>query len=152
MHHAHEPPLVLVVDDFEDNREMFAEYLELSGFQVAQAITGREALDQAFQLVPDVILMDLSLPELDGWEATRRLKADPRTRHVPVIALSGHALADHAREAKEAGCDAFLTKPCLPEALVAEVRRQLAQAPEGGAAADPDAPDFQAPASKGKPD
>jgi CheY-like chemotaxis protein len=138
---------VLVVDDFEDNREMFAEYLELSGFQVAQAVTGLEALDRAFELVPDVILMDLSLPDLDGWEATRRLKADPRTQHVPVIALSGHALADHAREAKEAGCDAFLTKPCLPEALIAEVRRQLTHAP-----ADPDAPDFQAPAGEGKPD
>lgn len=145
---AHEPPLVLVVDDFEDNREMFAEYLELSGFQVAQAVSGRDALDRAFQLLPDVVLMDLSLPELDGWEATRRLKADPRTHHVPVIALTGHALADHAREAKEAGCDAFLTKPCLPEMLVAEVRRQLAQ----GAAADPEAPDFRARERGGKPD
>ena len=143
---AHEPPLVLVVDDFEDNREMFAEYLELSGFQVAQAVSGREAIERATQLVPDVILMDLSLPELDGWEATRRIKADARTGHVPVIALSGHALADHAREAKEAGCDAFLTKPCLPETLVAEVRRQLTLR-----ASDPDAPDFQAPAPKGKP-
>jgi len=145
---AHEPPLVLVVDDFEDNREMFAEYLELCGFQVVQAASGRAALDCAFHRAPDVVLMDLSLPELDGWEATRRLKADPRTRHVPVIALTGHALADHAREAKEAGCDAFLTKPCPPEVLVAEVRLQLAR----GCAADPDAPDFHAPASEGKPD
>jgi CheY-like chemotaxis protein len=119
---------VLVVDDFQDNREMFAEFLALSGYRVAEAENGREALEQAFALLPDAILMDLSLPELDGWEATRRLKRDPRTRHIPVIALTGHALADHSREAHEAGCDAFLTKPCMPEALVAELERQLARA------------------------
>jgi len=124
-----EAPLVLVVDDFQDNREMFAEYLALSGFRVAQAVNGREALERAFALLPDVILMDLSLPELDGWEATRRLKRDPRTHHIPVVALTGHVLADHAREAREAGCDGFLAKPCLPEVLVIELRRVLAPAP-----------------------
>ncbi|MFT3766105.1 MAG: response regulator [Minicystis sp.] len=144
----HEPPLVLVVDDFEDNREMFAEYLELSGFQVAQAGNGRDAISCAFERVPDVVLMDLSLPELDGWEATRILKSNPRTSHVPVIALTGHTLAEHSREAKDAGCDAFLTKPCLPEALVEEVQRQLAR---GSSPPDPDAPDFPAPAPEGKP-
>jgi two-component system, cell cycle response regulator DivK len=118
-------PLVLVVDDFQDNREMFAEFLSLSGFRVAEASTGREALDRAFALIPDVILMDLSLPELDGWEATRFLKRDPRTSHIPIVALTGHALADHSRDAKDAGCDAFLTKPCLPEVLVVEIRRML---------------------------
>jgi two-component system cell cycle response regulator DivK len=120
-------PLVLVVDDFQDNREMFAEFLSLSGYRVAEAATGREALDRAFELIPDVILMDLSLPELDGWEATRKLKGDPRTGHIPIVALTGHALADHSRDAKEAGCDAFLTKPCLPEVLVVEIRRMLAK-------------------------
>jgi two-component system, cell cycle response regulator DivK len=119
-------PLVLVVDDFQDNREMFAEFLAISGFRVAQAVNGREALERAFDLVPDAILMDLSLPELDGWEATRRLKRDPRTCHIPVVALTGHVLADHAREAKDAGCDGFLAKPCLPEVLVVELRRVLA--------------------------
>lgn len=118
-------PLVLVVDDFQDNREMFAEFLSLSGYRVAEAATGREALDRAFELLPDIILMDLSLPELDGWEATRTLKGDARTKHIPIIALTGHALADHSREAKDAGCDAFLTKPCLPEVLVVEIRRML---------------------------
>lgn len=118
-------PLVLVVDDFQDNREMFAEFLSLSGYRVAEAATGREALDRAFELLPDIILMDLSLPELDGWEATRELKGDPRTKHIPIVALTGHALADHSREAKDAGCDAFLTKPCLPEVLVVEIRRML---------------------------
>jgi two-component system, cell cycle response regulator DivK len=121
-----EAPLVLVVDDFQDNREMFAEFLVISGYRVAQAVNGREALDRAFELIPDAILMDLSLPELDGWEATRRLKRDPRTRHIPVVALTGHVLADHAREARDAGCDGFLAKPCLPEVLVVELRRVLA--------------------------
>lgn len=122
-------PLVLVVDDFQDNREMFAEFLSLSGFRVAEAATGREAIDRGFELLPDVILMDLSLPELDGWEATRQLKNDPRTKHIPIVALTGHALADHSREAREAGCDAFLTKPCLPEVLVVEIRRMLDRRP-----------------------
>jgi CheY-like chemotaxis protein len=125
-------PLVLVVDDFQDNREMFAEFLSLSGFRVAEASTGREAIDRGFDLLPDVILMDLSLPELDGWEATRQLKNDPRTKHIPIVALTGHALADHSREAREAGCDAFLTKPCLPEVLVVEIRRMLDRRPPAG--------------------
>jgi CheY-like chemotaxis protein len=125
-------PLVLVVDDFQDNREMFAEFLSLSGFRVAEAATGREAIDRGFELLPDVILMDLSLPELDGWEATRQLKNDPRTSHIPIVALTGHALADHSREAREAGCDAFLTKPCLPEVLVVEIRKMLDRRPPLG--------------------
>ncbi len=128
-------PLVLVVDDFQDNREMFAEFLSLSGFRVAEASTGREAIDRSFELLPDVILMDLSLPELDGWEATRQLKNDARTRHIPIVALTGHALADHSREAREAGCDAFLTKPCLPEVLVVEIRKMLDRKPSGGTTA-----------------
>jgi CheY-like chemotaxis protein len=130
-----EAPLVLVVDDFQDNREMFAEFLVISGFRVAEAASGPEALERAFALLPDVILMDLSLPGLDGWEVTRRLKGDARTRHVPVVALTGHVLADCSREAREAGCDAFLTKPCMPEVLVAEVRRVLAAAPRRRAGA-----------------
>ncbi|MDI1483254.1 response regulator [Polyangium sp. y55x31] len=118
-------PLVLVVDDFDDNREMFTEFLSFSGFRVAQASTGREALDQAFSLLPDLILMDLSLPELDGLEATRCLKSDERTKRIPIVALTGHALAGHSKDAKEAGCDSFLTKPCLPDALVTEIKRVL---------------------------
>ena len=132
-------PLVLVVDDFQDNREMFAEYLAFSGFRVAEAATGREALDRAFELIPDLILMDLSLPEIDGWKATRFLKSDPRTKQIRIVALTGHALAGHSREAKEAGCDAFLTKPCLPDTLVAEIRRVLALGKANGGAGPEDA-------------
>jgi two-component system, cell cycle response regulator DivK len=120
-------PMVLVVDDYEDAREMYAEYLQYSGFRVAEARTGVEALEKAFELLPDLILMDLSLPVMDGWEATRRLKADVRTKTIPVVALTGHALAGHSEGARKAGCDAFVTKPCLPDALVVEVKRVLEQ-------------------------
>ena len=118
-------PLILVVDDYQDAREMYAEYLQFSGFRVAEARNGNEAVDQAFALRPDLILMDLSLPGKDGWEATRELKADDRTRHIPIVALTGHALAGASDGAKKAGCDSFVTKPCLPDDLVVEVRRML---------------------------
>jgi CheY-like chemotaxis protein len=118
-------PLILVVDDYEDAREMYAEYLRFCGFRVAEARNGNEALEQAFALMPDLILMDLSLPGMDGWEATRQLKSDERTRNIPVVALTGHALAGASEGAKRAGCDSFVTKPCLPDDLVVEVRRML---------------------------
>ena len=118
-------PLILVVDDYEDAREMYAEYLRFCGFRVAEERNGNEALEQAFALMPDLILMDLSLPGMDGWEATRQLKADERTRQIPVVALTGHALAGASEDAKKAGCDSFVTKPCLPDDLVVEVRRML---------------------------
>ncbi len=118
-------PLILVVDDYQDAREMYAEYLQFSGFRVAEARNGNEAIEQAFALHPDLILMDLSLPGLDGWEATRQLKSDDRSRHIPVVALTGHALAGASEGAKKAGCDSFVTKPCLPDDLVVEVRRML---------------------------
>jgi CheY-like chemotaxis protein len=118
-------PLVLVVDDYQDAREMYAEYLAYSGFRVAEASNGIEALEKAFELLPDVILMDLSLPGMDGWAATRRLKTDERTRRIPVVALTGHALAGASESARQAGCDAFVTKPCLPDELVVQVRRML---------------------------
>ena len=118
-------PLVLVVDDYQDAREMYAEYLSFSGFRVEEASTGAEAIEKAFALQPDVILMDLSLPGMDGWTATRRLKNDDRTKGIPVVALTGQALAGASEGARQAGCDAFVTKPCLPDELVVEVRRML---------------------------
>jgi CheY-like chemotaxis protein len=118
-------PLVLVVEDYPDAREMYCEYLRFSGFRVAEARNGEEALEKAFTLLPDVVLMDLALPLMDGWEATRRLKSDRRTADILVVALTGHALAGHAEGARRAGCDAFVTKPCLPDDLVDEIRRLL---------------------------
>lgn len=117
---------MLVVDDFDDNREMYAEYLQHAGYRVIEAADGKAAVDRATRSRPDLIVMDLSLPVMDGWEATRVLKSDPRTRGIPVIALTGHALAGHSQGARDAGCDEFLTKPCLPHALVEAVERILA--------------------------
>jgi len=118
-------PCVLIVDDYPDAREMYSEYLQYSGFDVIEAENGMDALSKAAEKSPDIILMDLSLPVMDGWEATRRLKADDRTASIPVVALTGHALAGISEGAKRAGCDAFVTKPCLPEDLVKEIRKAL---------------------------
>jgi len=118
-------PCVLIVDDYPDAREMYSEYLQYSGFDVIEAENGMDALSKAAENSPDIILMDLSLPVMDGWEATRRLKADDRTASIPVVALTGHALAGISEGAKRAGCDAFVTKPCLPEDLVKEIRKIL---------------------------
>src|SRR3979490_2816131 len=97
-------PRVLLVDDYPDAREMYAEYLEFSGFEIVQAGNGVEAIERAHDSAPEVILMDLSLPIMDGWEATRRLKADPTTAQIPVLAVTGHALTGISEEAKNAGC------------------------------------------------
>lgn len=134
MTQANNSPLVLVVEDYQDAREMYAAYLQFSGYRVAEATNGIEAIEQANALLPDIILMDLALPKMDGWEATRRLKMDEKTRHIPIVALTGHALAGHAEGARQAGCDSFVTKPCLPDALVAEIKRMLAARDQGGAA------------------
>jgi two-component system, cell cycle response regulator DivK len=125
-------PLVLVVEDYQDAREMYAAYLQFSGFRVAEATNGIEAIEKTLELMPDIILMDLALPRMDGWEATRRLKLDERTKHIPIVALTGHALAGHAEGARQAGCDSFVTKPCLPDALVAEIKRMLAAQRDAG--------------------
>lgn len=129
-----ERPVVLVVDDYLEAREICAEYLGFHGYDVVTAEDGLQALDKAFEVLPDVILMDLSLPELDGWAATRRLKADPRTSEIPIVALTGHAMTAERERALEAGCDDVITKPVVPKELLAEVQRQLAR--RGGAAGD----------------
>lgn len=119
-------PLVLIVDDYEDNREMYSQYLQFAGLRVAEAANGKEALSKTSELMPDLIVMDLSLPGVDGWQATRLIKADPRTRDILVLALTGHALEGASQGARDAGCDGFLTKPCLPEDLCREIQRMLA--------------------------
>ena len=128
MTRARSQPLILLAEDFEDARELYRDYLEFSGFAVETAANGREAIDQALALLPDLILMDASMPVLDGWQATRELKGNPVTRHIPILALTAHAFDDARQEAKAVGCDGFVTKPCLPDDLVAKVRATL----EGG--------------------
>jgi two-component system cell cycle response regulator DivK len=111
---------VLLVDDSEDARAMYAQYLTWSGFELLQAGDGAEALVRATADCPDVIVMDLSLPAVDGWAATRAIKADARTAAIPVVALSGYSAG---RGGDESLFAAFLTKPCLPDDLVATLRR-----------------------------
>jgi CheY-like chemotaxis protein len=118
-------PLILVVEDFDDAREMYRDYLEFSGFRVETARDGREAIEKAKKVQPDLILMDLSLPGIDGWEATRILKSSPETRHLLIVALSAHALAAEGDRARAAGCDGFIAKPCLPSDLVQEIANYL---------------------------
>lgn len=119
------PPLILVVDDSEDNRDVYAQYLLFSGFRVEMAVDGLEAVEKASSLHPDLIVMDLAMPRLDGWEATRRIKGEPSTSRIPVIALTGNADSESKRRTQEAGCSGYLTKPCLPDVLVSEIRRLL---------------------------
>jgi len=116
-------PLVLLVDDYADAREMYAEFLELYGYEVMQAGDGEQALAKAAERRPDVVLMDLSLPGLDGRETTKRLKATPATANVPVVILTGMP----SEYARKSGADAFLTKPCEPAALVEAIKRLLGQ-------------------------
>jgi len=120
------PDLILLVDDYQDGREMYADSLRFAGYKTLEASSGVEALQLAIDRLPTLILMDLSLPGIDGWEVTQRLKKDPRTRHIPIVALTAHALQEERERAERAGCDAFVAKPCLPEELLAEVERVLA--------------------------
>jgi CheY-like chemotaxis protein len=120
-------PLVLVVEDYEDTQELYRELLSQAGFRVAGANSGEEAIDKALELCPDAILMDLSLPGIDGWEATRRIRQDPRLQKTAIVALTGHTLSRFSDSAREAGCDAFLVKPCQPTTLLDELRRLIAE-------------------------
>jgi len=124
-------PRVLIVEDQQDLRRLYVEHLTLSGFDVLEAGNGADAIHVAASHEPDVVLMDLGLPVVDGWEATRRLKADARTAHIPVVALTAHDGSGELRQATSAGCDWFIPKPCPPDALLAELRRVLPPARAG---------------------
>ena len=109
---------ILLVEDNEMNRDMLSRRLERKGHSVSIAVDGAGGLDKARSDTPDLILMDMSLPGINGWEATRRLKADATTRHIPIIALTAHAMVSDEQMAREAGCDDFDTKPIdLPRLL-----------------------------------
>jgi two-component system, cell cycle response regulator DivK len=112
---------ILIVDDLEDNRELYATYFKLEGFEVDLAGDGREALRRVDVTKPDVIVMDLSMPILDGWEATRLLKTNPRTRAVPIVVLTAIHDEDQLARARAAGADVICKKPCLPKELGARV-------------------------------
>ncbi|MGH7621013.1 MAG: response regulator [Gemmatimonadaceae bacterium] len=116
---------VLLVEDNEDNRIIYATALRYSGFEVIEAMTGTQAIALARDRRPDLILMDISIPEIDGWAATTILKADAGTRHIPVIAVTAHVLPGDAERSIAAGCDGYLPKPISPAALIAEVDRRV---------------------------
>jgi CheY-like chemotaxis protein len=118
-------PLVLIVEDESDLRHLYAQALATSGFDVIEASNGLDAIQHTTAHSPDVVLMDLSIPVVDGWEATRLLKADSRTAHITVVALTAHDESGELQRAKQAGCDWFVPKPCGPQDLVEEVRRVL---------------------------
>lgn len=113
---------VLLVEDNEMNRDMLSRRLRRQGFEVAVAVDGEQAISMTAAGRPDVVLMDLSLPVIDGWEATRRLKAEPATRGIPVIVLTAHAMAGDREKALAAGCDEYDTKPVDLERLVGKMR------------------------------
>jgi CheY-like chemotaxis protein len=104
-------PTILLVEDQEDNRDMLSRRLTKKGYQVTLAVDAADAFAKIASNRPDLILMDVGLPEMDGWEASRRLKAAPETQTIPVIALTAHAMAEHREKSLEAGCDDFDTKP-----------------------------------------
>ena len=116
--------LVLVVDDYKDTRELYAEYIRMSGIAVETAADGFEGIEKAILLRPDVIVMDLSMPHLDGFETVRVLRGHERTKQIPVLALTG-AMLDSEGQAQEEGFSTFLRKPCLPQYLLHELRRFL---------------------------
>ncbi len=122
-------PKILLVEDNEMNRDMLSRRLERKGFQVILATDGAAGMAMVLSAAPDLVLMDMSLPVLDGWEATRRLKADPATRHVPVIALTAHAMSSDRGKALEAGCDDYDTKPIELPRLLAKMEALLARGP-----------------------
>jgi CheY-like chemotaxis protein len=122
-------PRVLLVEDNEMNRDMLSRRLARNGYEVVMAVDGQQAVTMAASENPDIILMDMSLPVIDGWEATRRVKADPATQKIPVIALTAHAMAEDESKARNAGCDDFDTKPVDIQRLMGKMKALLDGAP-----------------------
>ena len=120
---------ILVIEDHEDNRQIMNDTLSAAGFEVIEAVTGDAGVAMAESERPDLILMDIQLPGIDGYEATRLIKAKPALRHIPIIAVTSYALSGDDVKAKEAGCNAYLAKPFRPRELLAKVREFLPEAP-----------------------
>lgn len=134
-------PRILLVEDNDLNRDMLSRRLARRGYEVSVAVDGRQAVDMALAQAPDLVLMDMSLPVLDGWSATRELRSDDRTRAIPVIALTAHAMADDRQKALNAGCDDFDTKPVEFERLLLKIQALLERAGGVGRAAGRDGRD-----------
>jgi two-component system, cell cycle response regulator DivK len=118
-------PVVLIVEDFEELYELYSDFLAGAGFAVEGTNNGVEAVEEAQRVLPDLILMDLALPRMSGWEAIQRIKSDAETRHIPIIALTGHVQRRFGQLARDAGADVVLLKPCPLNHLLGEVERLL---------------------------
>lgn len=116
---------ILVIEDTEDNRQIIRDLLANAGYELLEAVDGVQGVDAALRALPDLILMDIQLPVLDGYEATRRIKADPSTRAIPIIAVTSYALSGDEAKARAAGCDGYIAKPFSPRQLLAKVREYL---------------------------
>jgi CheY-like chemotaxis protein len=116
---------ILIVEDNEMNRDMLSRRLERKGYSISMAVDGGAGVEKAVAEKPDLILMDMSLPVMDGWEATRRVKAHPETKHIPVIALTAHAMAGDRDKTIEAGCDDYDTKPIDLARLLSKIEAQM---------------------------
>ena len=116
---------ILVVEDHEDNRQILRDLLTSAGYDMIEAVDGAEGVTKAAAERPDLILMDIQLPVLDGYEATRRIKADPALKAIPVIVVTSYALSGDEGKAQAAGCDAYITKPYSPRQLLAKIREHL---------------------------
>ena len=116
---------ILAVDDQEDNRQILRDRLTAAGYEITEAVDGEQAVQIAESIVPDLILMDIQLPGIDGYEATRRIKANPLLKAIPVIAVTSYALSGDDEKAFEAGCDAYIPKPYSPRALLAKIREYI---------------------------
>lgn len=127
MNHERDLATVLLVEDTEDNRQMMRRLLEMSGFNVVEATNGKEAVAAAVKVQPQIILMDLSLPIIDGLAATRQIRQQPELNTVPIVAVSAHDTADFHNEALDAGCDAYVTKPINYTELEDLVNRLIAE-------------------------
>lgn len=125
---------ILLVEDNEDNRIVYSTILEFAGHRVIEAPDGEAGVSLARSEHPDLILMDVSIPLLDGWEATRILKADPETRGIPIVALTAHALEEDRAKAREVGCDGYIAKPAEPRVVLAQVEQFLARSREASGA------------------
>jgi two-component system cell cycle response regulator DivK len=117
--------LILVVEDQQDNRQIIRDLLSTLDYQLAEAENGAEALAAVAKQKPDLILMDIQMPIMDGYEATRRIKADPATKGIPIIAVTSYALTGDEQKARDAGCDDYVAKPYSPRQLLAKVRQKL---------------------------
>ena len=116
---------ILLVEDNELNRDMLSRRLAKNGYEIAQAVNGEESVQLTKTLLPDLILMDMSLPVMDGWEATRLIKDDPMTQNIPIIALTAHAMEEDRQKALDAGCDEYDTKPIELARLLDKIRQFL---------------------------